>query len=73
MIPENFQERKVLQGPGPPKSRPRNTDTEGAEQRVSIREVSFYRAHHDDVTFKTPQTVLATKNRHTHNHLNLLP
>ena len=28
-----------------------NTDTEGTEQSVRIREVSVYRGHHDDVTF----------------------
>ena len=42
-----------------------NTDTEGTEQSVRIRE--FYRGHYDDVTFKTPLTVfkcLVTKNMH---------
>ena len=37
-----------------------NTDTEGTEQSVRIREVSLLkRGHYDDVTFMTPLTVLS--------------
>ena len=39
-----------------------NTDTEGTERSVRIREVSVCkRGHYDDVTFMTPVTVLSVQ------------